>query len=332
MFNIQVIGNLKSSRVIHRHPANPILSSKDIPFPSTLVFNAGVTKFNGKYVMIFRNDYGDIEKKKLDGTNLGLAFSKDGLNWQVQPKTCFNIQNNEVIRGPYDPRLIVIDNRCYVCFALTGRHGIRAGIAVTDDFENFKIIEITLPDNRNIVLFPEKINNMFMRLDRPFTMYSRGGQERFDIWISESPDLKYWGNAQLLLAVENIPFANLKLGPAAPPIKTKKGWLTTFHAVDFDPSRGKNGWEPTWQKRYTSGIMLLDLYDPSKIIGICREPLIAPEAPYETHGGFRNNAIFPCGIILEDSGEVKIYYGAADIVLCVATADVGDLINICKPI
>jgi beta-1,4-mannooligosaccharide/beta-1,4-mannosyl-N-acetylglucosamine phosphorylase len=143
--------------------------------------------------------------------------------------------------------------------------------------------------------------------------------------------LKYWGNADLLLAVEDVPFANTKLGPAAPPVRTKKGWLTIFHAVDSDPARGKNGWEPAWKKRYTAGIMLLALDNPKKIVGLHKEPLLAPEAPYEIAGGFRNNVIFPGGMILEDSGEVKIYYGAADTVECLATAYVNDLLGLCAP-
>jgi beta-1,4-mannooligosaccharide/beta-1,4-mannosyl-N-acetylglucosamine phosphorylase len=142
----------------------------------------------------------------------------------------------------------------------------------------------------------------------------------------------YWGNSKLLLGVEDVPYANDKIGPGAPPVKTPKGWLTTFHAVDIDPYRGKNGWEPFWKKRYCAGIMLLDLEDPSKIIGLYKEPLLAPEADYEISGGFRNHVIFPGGMILEDDGEVKIYYGAADTVECLATAHVDDLIKLCKPV
>lgn len=130
-----------------------------------------------------------------------------------------------------------------------------------------------------MVLFPEKINGNYVRLERPFTVYSRGGLDRFDTWIAESPDLVYWGRSDLLLAVEQVPFANDKIGPAAPPVKTDKGWLTTFHAVDLDPARGKNGWEPSWKKRYTAGIMLLDLHNPKKILGMSASPLLAPEAP-----------------------------------------------------
>jgi len=162
-----------------------------------------------------------------------------------------------------------------------------------------------VPDNRNMVLFPEKINNMYVRLERPFPVYSRG-LDRFDIWISDSLDLKYWGNSHLLMGVEDVPFANDKIGPGAPPIKTEKGWLTLTHAVDIDMNRGKNGWEAFWKKRYCAGLILLDLENPQKIIGKYDEPLLAPEAEYEISGGFRNNVIFPGGTILEDSGEVNL--------------------------
>ena len=219
-----------------------------------------------------------------------------------------------------------------MCFAVDTKHGIRGGIAVTEDFEKFEILSMTVPDNRNMVLFPEKIGGKYIRLERPFPVYGRGGKDRFDIWISDSPDLMYWGNSKLLLGVEDVPYANDKIGPGAPPVKTPKGWLTTFHAVDIDPYRGKNGWEPFWKKRYCAGIMLLDLEDPSKKIGLYKEPLLAPEADYEISGGFRNHVIFPGGMILEDDGEVKIYYGAADTVECLATAHVDDLIKLCKPV
>ena len=325
-----IIGDLSSSRVIKRYPSNPVLSARDVPYHSTLTYNAGITKYQGRYVMVFRNDYGSEEEKRLDGTNLGLAFSNDGIKWEVQPKPCFQLQNHEITRA-YDPRLTVIDGRCYMCFAVDTRHGVCGGIAVTEDFEKFKIPTISTPDNRNMVLFPEKIGGKYVRLERPFPVYSRDNVDRFDIWISSSPDLRYWGDSNLVMGVEDVPFANNKIGPAAPPVKTSKGWLTLFHAVDINPRRGKNGWEDSWTKRYTAGIMLLDLENPQKVTGLCREPLIAPELPYETEEGLRNNVIFPGGMILEDTGEVKIYYGSADTVECLATAHVDDLLNLCKP-
>ncbi|MEK5645825.1 glycosidase [Paenibacillus rhizosphaerae] len=325
------IGKLKSSEVISRYPLNPILSPKDVPYGPAMVFNAGVTKFQGKYVMVFRNDYGDEDSGTVEHfstTNLGLAFSDDGIKWEVQPTPCWQWNDEEVIRV-YDPRLTVIEDRCYMCFAVDTRHGLRGGIAVTEDFYNFKVLSLSLPDNRNMVLFPERVGGRYVRLERPMPVYSRGGVDRFDLWLSESPDLRYWGDSRLVLGVEHVPFANDKIGPGAPPVKTDKGWLTVFHAVDIDHNRGKNGWEERWQKRYTAGVMLLDKDDPSRVLGMSKLPLLAPEATYEVSDGFRNDVIFPGGLIMEPSGELKIYYGAADTVECLATADVNDLLRLC---
>ncbi len=325
------IGPLTSSPIITRCPANPVLAAKDVPYPSQLVFNAGVTKYQGRYVMVFRNDFGPGPggSPMLTGTNIGLAFSDDGVQWEVQPKPCFAIHDQEISRA-YDPRLTVIEGRVAMCFAIDTRHGIRGGIAVTDDFDRWDIKGYSVPDNRNMVLFPERIGGRYVRLERPFPIYGRWGMKGFDLWLSESPDLEFWGRSDLVLGVEHVPFANDKIGPAAPPVRTRAGWLTSFHAVDLDESRGKNGWETAWKKRYTAGLMLLDLDDPRRVVGMAKTPLLAPEAPYETGGGYRNHVIFPGGMILEDDGEVKLYYGAADTVECLATADVEELIALCS--
>ena len=329
---------LKSSPVIKRE-ARPILTKDDIPYEASLIFNAGVAKFAGKYVMVFRNDYGTNEEtfasgKNFEGTSVGVAISVNGLDgWEVTSTTLIDsadISDGE-IRRLYDPRITIIDGKPYLCLAMDTAHGIRGCVAsVNDSFDKIDILSVSAPDNRNMVLFPEKIGGHYVRLERPFPVYGRGGKDRFDIWMSKSPDLRFWGDTSLLLGVEDVPFANDKIGPAAPPVKTDKGWLTTFHTVDIDASRGKNGWEQTWKKRYCAGIMLLDLEDPSKIIGMSKEPLIAPETVYETDEGFRQNVIFPGGMILEPSGEVKIYYGASDTVECLARADVNDLLKLCS--
>ena len=93
--------------IVRRHPSNPVLSAEDVPYKATLVFNAGVTKFQGRYVMVFRNDYGTWGEPRFEGTNLGLAFSDDGIKWRVEPKPCFELEDEE-IRRAYDPRLTVM--------------------------------------------------------------------------------------------------------------------------------------------------------------------------------------------------------------------------------
>jgi beta-1,4-mannooligosaccharide/beta-1,4-mannosyl-N-acetylglucosamine phosphorylase len=328
---------LQSAACIKRHP-KPVLTREMIPFPSTCVFNAGVCKFRGKYVMLFRNDVGAWGSPSFHTTNIGLAFSNDGISWQVHRSPVWGSNDSELLRASdndyvrvYDLRLIPIDNRCYVCFACDTRHGLRGGVGVTDDFSSFQVLSLSVPDNRNMVLFPEKVGGKFARLERPMPVYSRQNTDRFDVWFSDSPDLAYWGNSHLVAGVEHFPFADDKIGPAAPPIKTRRGWLTTVHCVDRDPNRGKRGWESSWKKRYTAGLMLLDLDSPWKTLGICRQPLISPQTDHE-RDGFRNDVIFPGGMILENDGEVKIYYGAADSCECLATAHVDELLALCEPV
>lgn len=333
----------------------PILTKDNVPYNAQFVFNAGVAKINGKYVMIFRNDYNMHEDMCScgwgtdRGISVGIAVSDNGIdNWQVMPKPLVNMHWESGDNTPgvsltgkqfpeypdllrlYDPRIIPIDGTIYLCLAMDTIHGLRGCIAkLNDTLDDFEIISASVPDNRNMVLFPEKIGGYFVRLERPFPVYSRG-KDRFDIWMSKSPDLKFWGESKLVLGVEHVPFANDKIGPAAPPVKTKYGWLTTFHAVDIEyEGRGQDEWDKPWNKRYTAGIMLLDLEDSSKVIGMCKTPIIAPELPHEVEYGFRQNVIFPGGMILEDNGEVKIYYGASDSVECVATANVEDLVALC---
>jgi beta-1,4-mannooligosaccharide/beta-1,4-mannosyl-N-acetylglucosamine phosphorylase len=108
--------------------------------------------------------------------------------------------------------------------------------------------------------------------------------------------------------------------------------LALTHVVDLDPSR-RWGWEGNWNKRYTIALALLDLRDPSRVIGLSRQPLMVPEPPheYETRG-YRDYVLFPGGTILEEDGAVKIYYGAADTVEALAFAHVDDLLAMCAPV
>jgi beta-1,4-mannooligosaccharide/beta-1,4-mannosyl-N-acetylglucosamine phosphorylase len=329
---------LRSNPVITRHPANPVLAREQVPYPSTCVFNAGVERWQGRYVMVFRNDIGEWGSPVFPETNLGLAWSMDGVSWTVEPEPFYSMDGCARLLGEeaadmtrfYDPRVTIIEDVPYLCFAVDTQHGVRGGIArIRDDFSGLaEVLSLSTPDNRNMVLFPRRIAGRYLRLERPFPVYSRG-RDRFDMWSGASSDLRFWGDHRLVMGVEHVPYANDKIGPAAPPVLTRAGWLCVFHAVDRDDSRGKNGWEPTWKKRYCAGICLLDSEQPWKVVGMSRQPLIAPEAPYEIDGGFRNDVIFPTGMLLEDSGEVKIWYGAADTAVALASAHVDDLIRIC---
>ncbi len=331
---------------MRRHPSNPVLSSRNVPFPSTLTFNAGVVRHEGRYLMVFRNDYGRVGDEVFDGTNIGLATSPDGIAWTVEPKPVLTEEivreefrrllrhryAPDFVRRIYDPRLTVIEGRLYMCFAVDTAHGVCGGVASTEDFQHFNWLSLSAPDNRNMVLFPRRIVGNYVRLERPFPVYMRPEPEAFPIWCAESPDLIYWGRNRPVLGPDEVPYANSKIGPAAPPLETPRGWLVSIHAVNRNPAQQLKGWEARgWFKRYYAGLMLLDLEDPSRVIGLMRDPLIAPEADYELDG-FRGSVIFPCGMILEDSGEVKLYYGAADTSVALATAHVDDLVARCTPL
>ena len=320
--------HLVSHPCISRYSGNPVLTSADVPYPSDLVFNAGVIPWQGGYAMVFRNDYGYLGRASFSGTNLGLALSPDGLHWQVEDQPVFSVQDDE-IRRVYDPRLTVIDGEVYMTFAVDTRHGLRGGIAHSDDLHHFEIISMSVPDNRNMVLFPQKYQGMYMRLERPMPVYSRGHKDRFDMWWSESPDLVHWGNSHLVAGVEDFPFANDKIGPGAPPVYTEKGWLAITHTVDIDPERGKNGWEDRWTKRYCTAAVLLDRDEPWKMIGRTKVPLLAPETEYEARDGFRRNVVFPTAAVPEPDGKLRIYYGAADTVIALAEAKTDDIIALC---
>lgn len=325
---------LHSHPAVHKHPV-PILTAADLPYASSLVFNAGVIRRADEYIMIFRNDYGVDQAgyeagRRFAGTSIGVARSKNGVDgWVVDPKPLMDSADPDKdpeISRMYDPRITEIDGALYLCLAMDTRHGVRGCIArLNDTLDGYEILSASVPDNRNMTLFPQKIGGEYVRLERPMPVYSRG-KDRFDLWLSRSPDLVYWGRSALVLGVEDVPFANDKIGPAASPILTEKGWLTLFHAVDIDANRGKNGWEKRWQKRYTAGMMLLDRDDPTKVLSVYHDPILAPDTPAETDDGFRQNVIFPCGLIAEDDGTIKMYYGASDTCVCLATAQLDDLL------
>jgi beta-1,4-mannooligosaccharide/beta-1,4-mannosyl-N-acetylglucosamine phosphorylase len=319
--------------IFARHAGNPVLSPSQAPYPCSLAFNAGVAKADGHYIMLFRNDV--FERKaalKHLETNLGLALSDDGVRWQVQREPRYKLQTDEILRA-YDPRLTVTDGRFYLCLAVDTRHGIRGAIAVTDDFSHVEVLILSAPDNRNMVLFPRKIRGRYVRLERPFAVYGKGPGDRFDIWCSDSPDLRYWGNTRLVLGCEQVAWCNNKIGPTAPPIETPRGWLTLIHVVDRNDRRPLPTWEQRWTKRYTVGLVLLDLEEPWRLVGMCPRPVMVPDRryPYEVEG-FRGSVLFPTGMIAEDDGTVKVYYGASDTVVALATARIDDLLDLCEPL
>ncbi|WP_298840239.1 glycoside hydrolase family 130 protein [Clostridium sp.] len=173
---------------------------------------------------------------------------------------------------------------------------------------------MTAPRNRGASLFSEKIGGKYYKLDRP----GGGDGSTGDIWISASEDFIHWGEFKPVLAA-GYRFWNVeKIGPT-PPIKTDKGWIVIIHGV-FSPAGGTY---------YYLGAILLDLDEPWKVIGKTNSYILAPEMDYEKHGNC-DNTVFACGAIADyDKDQIRLYYGACDNYICLATGCLSELVDAC---
>lgn len=296
----------------HRSPDNPIITTDDIPYECNAVFNAAACRFGDRYILLLRVE-------GLDGySHLTLAFSDNGYHFKVQPNPWITPSDDpqyEVFErfGVEDPRITEIDGTFYITYTAYGPHGPRVAIGRTRDFEQFERISLaTEVDNKDAVLFPQKIGDSYVMLDRPCGMGGRAGS----IWITYSPDLVHWGRAKVVLS-PRTGWANSKLGASTPPIKTDRGWLVMYHGVRVTGSG----------RLYRVGAMLLDQEDPSRLLGYTPHFILGPETTYERMGDVPN-VVFPCGHVVEPGGTLKLYYGAADTCIGVAQASLEEVINL----
>ncbi len=300
--------------IVKRFEGNPIIDRDDIPFTCNTVFNAGAVKYNGQYLLLLRVE-------TLEGWScLLLAKSLNGYDFEIEKEPFMKPAEEEPFatyekRGVEDPRITFFeDNKYYIFYTAYSKYGPRVALAETTDFKSVRRLGlVSEPGNKDAALFPKKINNLYVRFDRPHI-----GQVA-DMWISYSSDLIYWGRSKVVMEVRPGFWDADKIGAGAAPIETKEGWLEIYHGV-----KGTGA-----GKIYRLGCALFDLEDPSKLIGRSRIPIISPREMYERTGDVPN-VIFTCGAIVEDNEEVKIYYGAADTCICVATCKLNDLIESCR--
>lgn len=299
--------------VITRYENNPILTKNDIPYPVATVHNAGVVKHKGQYIMLFRSHLHNGR------SIIGMAKSTDSIHFEVMPQPFISPPKEGIFAeyeeyGVEDPRICFMNGEHLITYSAYSRHGVRIVLARTYDFESVERISlITQADYRNVVIFPEKIGGRYVRLDRPHSEISP-----WSIWISYSPDLVHWGNSKVVIKPLTYHWDEMKVGPGATPIRTKKGWLNIFHGV-FPTMAGSV---------YRLGAALHDLKDPSKIVGVADDWILQPEDPWEITG-YVHNVVFCCGAVPEDNGKVRIYWGGADTVMCMGTARIDELIRLC---
>lgn len=303
-------------KILQRHPANPILDPENYSGIRQL-FNPSPVQYGDEIIML-------VSTQLYNATSgeTRVARSKDGINFILADKPFINLDKtiypyNIINRHIIDNRVTKIDDTYYILtpIAALGFGGPSTILGKTKDFENYELIDIiSLPQNRGISLFPEKINGKYYRLDRP----GAGDGTRFGpVWLSSSPDLIHWGQFRPVLK----PFALWnwsKLGPT-PPIKTDAGWLVIIHGVS-DPCDGPH---------YAIGAVLLDIKEPWKVVGKTQSTLLYPQMDYETRG-IVDNVVFPCGAIASiEKDELKLYYGAADTRICLASGSLSEIVNAC---
>ena len=213
--------------VMWRYSQNPVIGRYHIP-SSNSIFNSAVVPFEDGFAGVFRCDNKAVQM------NIFAGFSKDGIHWDINHEPIqFKAGNTEMIESEYkyDPRVTWIEDRYWVTWC-NGYHGPTIGIAYTFDFKEFFQCENAfLPFNRNGVLFPQKIDGKYAMLSRP----SDNGHTPFgDIYISYSPDMKYWGEHRCVMKVTPFPesaWQCTKIGAGSVPFLTDEGWLLFYHGV-----------------------------------------------------------------------------------------------------
>jgi predicted GH43/DUF377 family glycosyl hydrolase len=299
--------------IVSRYRKNPILTKDDVPYAVETVHNAGAARYDGRYLLVFRSH------RRNGRSILGLAESDDGYHFRVRPEPFMTpavdghfAQYEEF--GVEDCRVAALEGWYWLTYSAYSRHGVRIGLARTRDFQSVeRVAMISQCDMRNVVLFPERIGGLYVRLDRPHSDISP-----WSIWTSTSPDLVHWGQSRLIIRPAPYHWDEDKIGPGATPIRTTSGWLSIYHGVFSTMSGGI----------YRLGVALHDLADPSRVLGVADDWILQPADPWEVTG-YVSNVVFTCGAIAEDDGTLKLYWGGADSVMCVGTANIQQLVDLC---
>jgi beta-1,4-mannooligosaccharide/beta-1,4-mannosyl-N-acetylglucosamine phosphorylase len=319
--------------VFTRHSDNPILTRESIPASCpeltdvSSVFNPGAVLIDGIVHLLLR-----VQNRGRE-TYLVHAVSNDGVNFDVDPApiTLAGFENIDAkIYHVYDPRITPLDGRYYIMLAMDMRRGCRLGLAVTDDFKSYEFLGIMSQiDNRNGVLFPERLNGQVFRLDRPNRAQTDGDASSGEmIWLVSSRDFTRWIPHSPVLHGRPH-FWDERIGSGPPPVKTRDGWLLIYHgiATHFATSN-----------IYQVGAALLDLEDPSTVIARTRYNILEPREMYEMVGQVPN-VVFPGGMVVWESDDegfalpesrVSLYYGAADTCVGLAETTIAQLIDACK--
>jgi beta-1,4-mannooligosaccharide/beta-1,4-mannosyl-N-acetylglucosamine phosphorylase len=293
--------------LFRRSEDNPILTAADLPHRANSVFNPGAARVGDETVLLARvEDLRGISQ-------LDVARSADGVSdWRLDPEPLLrsDVEHHpEEIWGCEDPRLTWLPEREEWAIAYTAysRRGPLVSLAMSRDFRSVRRLGPAMPpEDKDAALFPRRFDGRWAMIHRPSPL--RGGAH---MWISFSPDLRHWGDHQLLLEARDGAWWDAgKIGLGPPPLETDEGWLVLYHGVHAT-SDGPI---------YRAGLALLDLEDPTIVLRRTAEWVFGPSAPYEVIGDV-GRVVFPGGWTHDpEADELRIYYGAADSVIGLATA------------
>lgn len=328
---------------LKRYEGNPILSPDPThPWESLVTTNPGAWyDVEKKEVQLLYRAAGHDAEHKI---HFGLATSKDGYHFtRTSDQPVFSPSAWGFDGGCVeDPRIVKMGDWYYVTYAsrpfppgqywlaekspfkppvcpsdfpwFLRENATATYLGLTQDFKTwYRAGRLTSPsvDDRDVILFPEKINGRYFMMHRPMNWVGpQYGTEHPAMWISSATDLLVWENPRLLAKAE-FPWEGTKIGGNTPPIRTPHGWLTIYHAVGED-------------KLYRLGAMLLDLDDPSIVRYRTRDWLLQPEKDYELKG-FYPGVCFPCGKVVIN-GTLFVYYGGGDKYVGLATCNLDDLL------
>ncbi len=322
-----------NNNILKRHVGNPILiPNKQNWWESGAVFNCA-TLYDGHEVHMLYRAVGEYENYI---SRLGYSSSLDGYSFTRPNEMVFTPTEDYEKFGIEDPRLVLVDSQIFVTYVVLSDHAregpiVSSALATTEDYREFKrlgIITSKGADNKDVVIFPNKMRPAITRngtldktdsgscyfcLQRPSSWIgSSYGVSRPSIWLGESSSTLTNFDKYMILLEPKEDWEALKIGAGTPPIRTKKGWLIIYHGVSTD-------------KVYRAGAALLDLEDPTKVLGRTKSPILEPEETYERYGDV-DNVVFPSGACVID-GLLFVYYGGADKVCCLATAELDSFLD-----
>lgn len=298
---------------VWRYSKNPVINRNPLEGVAR-IFNSAVIPYEESYIGVFRGE-------QVNGIPyIYMGRSENGIDWTFDKEKIHFVNEKGEEFEPiyaYDPRLVKIEDIYYIMWC-GDFYGASIGLAKTTDFKTFTRLENPfIPFNRNAVLFPRKINGNYVIMSRP----SDSGHTPFgDIFLSESPDMVYWGKHRHVMGKGTEWWDAVKIGGGAAPIETSEGWLLFFHGV----TGTCNGFV------YSIGGVILDIDNPSIVKYRCENFLLTPQEWYEERG-FVGNVCFPCATLQDfDTGRIAIYYGAADTYVALAFTQIDEIVDYIK--